>query len=404
MIKINPNQYFHRHKYKLFPTVEDTMYMDNCIAMNNYIYNWAIDMEKKQLELYNAGQAQYSFISDYDLGKLFTIERHNNPEFEQFPRSIDDGAIRRVVTAFKRYMNHSLPNRYPVYKTERSKTKSYSLRTDKFYIDHDRARVDGLGRNHLVYLGFDTGLDRSYTYYNPTVVKDYFNQFWICFSTLETKPVLTQMKTEPIGIDLNARDDARIVLSNGVRFMSPEDFRKALINVNNSQIKLRPYIERKKQWDLEHPNEPYPMSNSELKIRETYLKRYNRVKNLNDYFYNTSIMQIINTNPAYIVIEDLNVTRMKKIHYIADDIHHAAFRKFREIITNRCIQFNIPLYVVPETFESSKTCSFCGYVNDNFKDQLIFKCPECGAMIDRDVNAAINIRNYYYLEDSLDTE
>jgi putative transposase len=361
-------------------------------------------MEKRQLELFEDGLVPNSFLSEFDLNKIFTQVRHSNPELDLYPRSIDKGAMKRVANAYSRYMNHSLPNNYPVYKTERSKTKSYSLRTDKFYIDHDKARVDGLGRNHLVYLGFDTGLDRSYTYFNPTVVKDYFNQYWICFSTAEDKPVLTQMKTEPIGIDLNARDDARIVLSNGIRFCSPENFRNALRNVNNSQIKLRPYIERQRIWESEHPNEPYPMSNSELKIREIYLKRYAKVKNLNDYFYDTSIMQIINTNPAYIVIEDLNVTRMKKKHYIADDIHHAAFRKFREIITYRCDQFRIPLYVVPETFESSKTCCNCGYTNSNFKDQLIFNCPQCGASIDRDVNAAINIRNYYYLEDSLDTE
>lgn len=404
MIKLDQNQYFHRHKYKLFPTVEESMYMDKCIAMNNYVYNWAIDMEKKQLELYKSGKAQYSFLSEYSLGILFTQIRNSNPEFKLYTRSIDKGALTRVVNAFNRYMNHSLPNNYPVYKTERSKTKSYSLRRDKFYVDHNRVRIDGLGRNHLVYLGFDTGLDKSYVYYNPVVVKDYFNQYWICFTTAENKPILPQMKTEPICIDLNARDDARIVLSNGMRFISPENFKKALSNIDHSQCKLRPYIERKQIWDAEHPDEPYQMSNSELRIREIYHKRCNRIKNLNDYFYNTSIMRIISLNPAYIVIEDLNVMRMKKLHYIADDIHHAAFRKFREIMTNRCIQYNIPLYIVPETFESSKICSNCGFVNSTFRDQLIFKCPDCGFEIDRDLNAAINIRNYYYLEDNIDTE
>ena len=405
MIILNENQYFKRHKYKLFPTVEESFYMEQCIGMNNYVYNWALDMEKNQLELYKEGKVEYSFLSEYDLKKLFTIVRSNHPEFKIFPRSIDRGAIRRAVTAFDRYMNHNLPNRYPVYKTEKSRTKSYSLRTDKFYVDHDRVRVDGLGRGNLVYLGFDTGLDRSFTYYNPTVVKDYFNQYWICFSTVDNKPVLPNIKTEPIGIDLNARDDARIVLSNGIRFESPKNFRKAIINVNNyHKNKFTPYLNRRAKWEQEHPNEHYELSNSELKMFDIYHKRYARIANLNDYFYNSSIMQIIHTNPEFIVIEDLNVTRMKKVKYIADDIHHAAFRMFREILTTRCIQFNIPLYVVPETFESSKICSNCGYINSNFKDQLIYNCPECGLSIDRDLNAAINIRNYYYLEDSIDTE
>jgi len=40
---------------------------------------------------------------------------------------------------------------------------------------------------------------------------------------------------------------------------------------------------------------------------------------------------------------------------------------------------------------TSKTCSRCGYYYKNFKNQRIFKCPKCDLVIDRDLNAAINI-------------
>ena len=61
----------------------------------------------------------------------------------------------------------------------------------------------------------------------------------------------------------------------------------------------------------------------------------------------------------------------------------------------KCKEHGIPLYFVDRFYPSSKTCSCCGYKNKDLTlNDRTFKCPNCNTSIDRDINAAINIRNY----------
>src|SRR5574344_1102605 len=401
MNNLNNNQYYHRYIFKLFPTKEQEIYMDQCIEINNFIYNWGLELEDQQLVKYKLGISQYSYLSEYDLQKLLVQYRQNNNYIASFPIEIERGALRRLDHAYKVYMDHSLPNNHPRYKEGYKASRSFSLRSDRFYIDHNGCRLDGLPRFQLINLNFDTGLTREFKYWYPVISKNYICQYWIGFSIIEFKPKINIPIGFPIAIDINARENARLVLSNGIRYSGPNNFYNAIRNINNSQKALTLYRERMKEWNKLN-DEPYIKSNNELKKEEIFHKRYAKLTNITQNFYYTATKEIlINYHPAAIIIEDLDVQAMLKKPYIADDVHHACFGYFKQIMEYECNKYNIPLLKVPASFNSSKICSYCGYHMSDFKDQLSFNCPICGASIDRDYNAALNLLHYYFQDERL---
>lgn len=96
-----------------------------------------------------------------------------------------------------------------------------------------------------------------------------------------------------------------------------------------------------------------------------------------------------------IVIEDLNVAGMVKNHRLARSVADAAFGEIRRQLAYKTAWYGSELVVADRWFPSSKTCSGCGHVNaDLTLADRIYRCESCGLVIDRDVNAAINLARW----------
>lgn len=99
--------------------------------------------------------------------------------------------------------------------------------------------------------------------------------------------------------------------------------------------------------------------------------------------------------PKRIVIEDLEVSKMLKDKRLSEEIIEQCFYKFREYLTYKCEEKGIELVVADKYYPSSKTCSCCGNIKKNLKlSDRAYVCDKCGLIIDRDINAAINLMNY----------
>lgn len=91
-------------------------------------------------------------------------------------------------------------------------------------------------------------------------------------------------------------------------------------------------------------------------------------------------------------IEDLNVAGMVKNHRLAKAVEDASFGEFRRQLTYKCERNGVALHVIDRWYPSSKTCSACGSVKAKLSlGERTFVCPDCGTVLDRDLNAAINI-------------
>ena len=99
-------------------------------------------------------------------------------------------------------------------------------------------------------------------------------------------------------------------------------------------------------------------------------------------------------NHDHIVIEDLNVSGMMKNHNLAGAIADGGFYEFRRQLEYKGKLYGCAVTIADRWFSSSKTCSECGHKQEMPLKKRTFECECCKNKLDRDLNAAINLKNF----------
>ena len=177
-----------------------------------------------------------------------------------------------------------------------------------------------------------------------------------------------------VGIDLGIKDF--VITSNGEVFRNLH-FKKT----ETKKIKrLQRQLSRKKKG-----------SNNRKKARIKLAKLYKKINDSKQYYLHAVSNSLIDENQV-ICMEDLNVKGMVKNHNLAESICEMNFGDFRRMLEYKAQWYNRKIVFVDRFYPSSKTCHNCGYINKNLtlKDRQ-WVCPQCGEVIERDYNAAMNI-------------
>ena len=179
-----------------------------------------------------------------------------------------------------------------------------------------------------------------------------------------------------IGIDLGIKDF--IVTSDGEVFKNLH-FKK---NESKKLIRIQKQLSRKKN-----------NSNNRNKVRIKLAKLYKRITDKKQYYLHQVSNTLINENQV-ICMEDLNVSGMLKNHKLAGSIQEMSFYEFKRMLEYKANWYGRKLIFVDRFYPSSKTCNHCGYINKKLKlSDRQWVCPDCGEIIERDYNAALNIRD-----------
>ena len=179
-----------------------------------------------------------------------------------------------------------------------------------------------------------------------------------------------------IGIDLGVKDF--IVTSDGEVFENLH-FKKS---ESKKLIKIQKQLSRKQNG-----------SNNRNKSRIKLAKVYKRITDKKQYYLHQVSNYLIDENQV-ICMEDLNVSGMLRNHKLAESIQELNFGEFRRMLEYKANWYGRKLIFVDRFYPSSKTCNHCGYVNKKLKlSDRQWICPDCGKIIERDYNAALNIRD-----------
>jgi putative transposase len=132
-------------------------------------------------------------------------------------------------------------------------------------------------------------------------------------------------------------------------------------------------------------------SNNRNKVRIKLVKVYKRINDRKQYYLHTVSNSLIDENQV-ICMEDLNVKGMVKNHNLAESICEMNFGEFRRMLEYKANWYNRKIVFVNRFYPSSKTCHNCGCINKDLKlSDRQWICPNCGEIIERDYNAALNI-------------
>ena len=179
-----------------------------------------------------------------------------------------------------------------------------------------------------------------------------------------------------IGIDLGIKDF--VITSEGEVFENLH-FKK---NESKKLIRLQKQLSRKQN-----------RSNNRNKARIKLAKAYKRITDKKQYYLHQVSNYLIDENQV-ICMEDLNVSGMLKNHKLAESIQELKLGEFRRMLEYKANWYGRKLVFVDRFYPSSKTCNHCGYINKKLKlSDRQWVCPNCGEIIERDYNAALNIRD-----------
>lgn len=197
---------------------------------------------------------------------------------------------------------------------------------------------------------------------------------------------ITNNSNDGIGVDLGLKNLA--IVSNG----------KTYKNINKSiRIKKLEKQLRREQRCLSRKYENLKKGKStQRNIQKQKLKvqkLYHRITNIRTDYINKVIAEIVKTKPSYITIENLNISGMIKNRHLSKTVASQKFYEFRTKLKAKCDENGIELRVVDRWYPSSKICHCCGAIKKDLKlSDRIYRC-DCGYVEDRDLNAALNLRD-----------
>lgn len=181
---------------------------------------------------------------------------------------------------------------------------------------------------------------------------------------------------EVIGIDLGIKD--LVIDSNGKKYENPKFLHKSERNIK----KLQRHFSKKKKGSKNQEK-------ARLKLAIAHEKLSNQRKD-NLHKITTKLVK----DNDIICIEDLNIKGMTKNHKLAKAVQDASFGALISILKYKAAWHNRKVIEVGRFYSSSKTCHCCGhkmkYMGLEIRE---WTCPACNEHHDRDINAAINIKN-----------
>lgn len=359
-------------KVKLNPTDEQKLMFHKCFGLKRFIYNYCITKQKENYEQGN------KFINKYELKKETIRLKEQHEWMKELPAKIIHQATFDACGAYEKFFKKL--SKYPKYKSKKETYQSFWNPTDGIKFTKRKVQLQKIG---WVELKERNRTPINSKYYNPIISFDGVN-YWISIGVeVNDKQVNNISKTEPIGIDLGIK--TLFTVSNGMINNKPK-LRKIQKKLKRLQRKAsRLYIKYR----------GIDKSKNLLKLEKEILKLYKKQTNILDDNINKFTTELVNLNPEFIAIEDLNVKGMMKNRCLSRHITEAKFFEIRKQLEYKCSWNNISLKVVNRWFPSSKTCNQCGQINKDLKlSDRVYKC-DCGHIEDRDLNASKNIRDYF---------
>ena len=372
-------------KTEINPTEEQKARIRRTIGICRYVYNFYLGHNKA---LHDNGE---KFMT----GKSFSLWLNNeyipdNPD-KTWIREVYSKAVKKSIedgcTAFTRFFKHQ--SDFPKFKKKgKSDVKMYFVRNNPkdCQCERHRLKIPTLGWVRIKEKGYIPTTKDGYMIRSGTVsVKA--GRFYVSVLVEIPDVNIDNNSNEGIGIDLGLKDLA--IVSNGKTYRNInksaglKKLEKQLIREQRSLS--RKYESLKKGESTQRAN----IQKQKLKVQ----KLHHKMDNIRTDYINKTIAEIVKTKPSYITIEDLNVKGMMKNRCLSKAVASQKFYEFRTKLKAKCDENGIELRVADRFYPSSKTCHHCGSVRKNLKlSDRIYRC-ECGYVADRDLNAALNLKD-----------
>lgn len=368
---------FQSRKVRLKPNKAQAEFFRQNFGASRFIYNWGLEQlikyweENKDKEKKERAKRPSAF----DLAKKLTCLKNSDEKFAWL-NTVDSQLFKYVFAnlddAFKRFFTGQA--KPPKFKSKRDSKQAYSTKNG------NRPKLKDSRHLLLPKVGSVKFYNQEYLprvkYKRATISTD--GDYFYCSVLFEASPKeLPAPIHDSVGIDLGVK--TLVTTSHGTTFHLKRNRR-----LEHRLKRARRVVSRRKKD-----------SNRRNRARKHLRILYRKISNQRKDFIHKTTSTLVSENQV-IRMEDLNVMGMMKNHHLAASISHASFGEIKRQLTYKCEWYGRSLQLVSRFYPSSQLCSHCGARNKEMKNlnRRTFTCPVCGASLDRDLNAAININNF----------
>ena len=383
------NQMIKSIKVRLNPNNKQLTKLFQYAGCDRFAYNWAISREQDN---YKQGN---KFLSDSELRKEFTqLKKQSEYQWlNEVSNNVTKQAIKDACNTYKRFFKGQC--KYPKFKSKKHSTPSFYQDNIKIQFTDTHVKVESFSMSkkqnkqklNWIKLCEKGRIPTDCKYMNPRFTYD--GLYWYVSVGIEVNDNTTLPSNEGIGIDLGIKDLA--ICSDGNTYKNINKT-QTVKKLEKKKRRLQRSISRKYEKNKKGAN--YCKTSNIIKREKEILKLNHRLTNVRQNYLHPTSAKIVKREPSFICIEDLNVSGMMKNKHLSKAVQQQGFYEFRRQIEYKTMWNNIPVVIADRFFPSSKLCSCCGSIKKDLKlSDRIYKC-ECGNIIDRDYQAALNLKQY----------
>ena len=354
-------------KYRIYPTKEQAILIHKHIGCSRFIYNLALETKSYAYNNYNHS---YSYS---DLSSELKHLKKDHPWLKEVNSQTLQAALKDLDRAYSNFFKGIA--QFPKYKSRNNPKRSFRI-PQNVSIEDNRLHIPKMGKKGIkvAYHRLHEGIIK-----NATISYHSSGKYFVSLTCDDGKPLPSPnkiTKDDIVGIDMGLKDF--YVTSTGERLSTPKYYRK-------SESKLR-YLQR--------IYSKYKGKRTKEKIAKLHL----RISDQRKDFLHKASTKLVSDNTA-LAIEDLSVKNMIKNRRLSKSIADVGWGVFRTMLEYKSAHQDKELLVINRYEPSSKKCNCCGHINRSLQlSDRVWTCSVCKTEHDRDLNAALNIRDMAYKE------
>ena len=359
------------HKIKLQPTKAQEQYFARACGTARFAFNWALAEWQKEYEA--GGKPSEAALRK----KLNSIKAVEFPWMSEVTKCAPQQAIKNVGTAFQNFFRRVKQGGKPGYPKFKRKGQHDSFRADNGPADANSHAVECIGKTIKLPRCGAVKMREALRFTGRTLSATVSKQAdgWYVTLLVDTADIMSgPLGGGTVGVDLGLKNLA--VLSTG-EVLPPLKPHRAL---HSRLVRLSRSLSRKKKG-----------SSNRVKAKTKLAKLHKRIADIRvDALH--KLTHRLATEFDTIAIEDLNVKGMVRNRHLARSVSDAGFGEFRRQLEYKAAMTGTSVFIVDRFYPSSKTCSTCGEIHEMKLSNRVMVCG-CGNVMDRDLNAAINLKN-----------
>ena len=352
------------YKFRMYPNEEQKILLEKHFGSCRFVWNHFLSLHNEVYKNTGKGMNRFGMINLLPLLKkeYEWLKEVNSQSLQQELTHLDN--------AFHRFFKKI--SKYPVFKKKRS-GESFAV-PQRFSLNDNHLKIPKFKTPLRVFVSRNIEGEMRQLTISKTPSGKYFVSILVKTEGEIPEPEKIEVDTS-IGIDMGIK--SFLTASTGLQISNPKNLKKS----EKRLALLQRRLSRKKKGSK---------NSNKARIKVARIQEHIANQRM-DFQHKISDMLLKNYDT--IITEDLNVAGMVKNHHLAKSIGDVGWSSFMVMLKTKAVSRGKNIIQIDRFEPSSKMCSRCGNIKKTLKlSERIYHCDVCGLNIDRDLNAAINIK------------